>query len=263
MEKNVMADEIPIDGKDTRALRHWAKRHEEFFPGLDGERNKTTVLLEGAADEIERLNRANAEWIDRLISADRERGRLRAALEWLRGWRMKDHEAIDCTIQHALGEADTCTVCHPHGNAALAGDAKPETVAPYYCTTTDRWTSSRTCPDCGYHTTVAPGGAVPASASPNIAESNDRADAAPKCRLPTFKDCGVCMEYPFCGCGAQAWTDRIRVALLPYVRHTHPNCHDVKAPGSTERHGCLCGLADALAMPLVQPPAAPATERKP
>jgi hypothetical protein len=107
------------------------------------------------------------------------------------------------------------------------------------------------------------GGSVPASASPKIAESNDRADAAPKCRLPTFKDCGVCMEYPFCGCGAQAWTDRIRVALLPYVRHTHPNCHDVKAPGSTERHGCLCGLADALAMPLVQPPAAPATEAKP
>lgn len=134
-------------------------------------------------------------------------------------------------------------------NAALAGDAKPDT-RPCGC-------RGQTVCD------VCQGVAVPASASPNIAESNDRADAAPKCRLPTFKDCGVCMEYPFCGCGAQAWTDRIRVALLPYVRHTHPNCHDVKAPGSTERHGCLCGLADALAMPLVQPPAAPATEAKP
>lgn len=42
---------------------------------------------------------------------------MRAELEWLRGWRTKDPESIDCCIQHALGEAETCTVCHPHGRA--------------------------------------------------------------------------------------------------------------------------------------------------
>lgn len=47
--------------------------------------------------------------------------RMREELNWLRDWRTKDHESIDCCIQHALGEAETCTVCHPHGNAALAG----------------------------------------------------------------------------------------------------------------------------------------------
>jgi len=50
-----------------------------------------------------------------------ERDRLRASLEWLRGWRVLDHESIDCTIQHALGDAETCDVCHPHGNATQSG----------------------------------------------------------------------------------------------------------------------------------------------
>ena len=51
--------------------------------------------------------------------------RLRAALDWLRHWRTKDHESIDCTIQHALGEAETCDVCHPHGSEALPANVGP------------------------------------------------------------------------------------------------------------------------------------------
>ena len=50
---------------------------------------------------------------------------LRAALNWLRHWRTKDHESIDCTIQHALGEAETCDVCHPHGSEALPANVGP------------------------------------------------------------------------------------------------------------------------------------------
>lgn len=61
-----------------------------------------SVAMEDAADEIVNL---------------------RAALNWLRGWRTKDHESIDCTIQHALGGAETCDVCHPHGSEALPASA--------------------------------------------------------------------------------------------------------------------------------------------
>lgn len=61
-----------------------------------------SVAMEDAADEIVNL---------------------RAALNWLRGWRTKDHESIDCTIQHALGGAETCDVCHPHGSEALPAEA--------------------------------------------------------------------------------------------------------------------------------------------
>ena len=69
-----------------------------------------SVAMEDAADEIVNL---------------------RAALNWLRGWRTKDHESIDCTIQHALGEAETCDVCHPHGSEALpADDPPPPAPAP-------------------------------------------------------------------------------------------------------------------------------------
>lgn len=62
-----------------------------------------SVAMEDAADEIVNL---------------------RAALNWLRGWRTKDHESIDCTIQHALGGAETCDVCHPHGSEALPASAQ-------------------------------------------------------------------------------------------------------------------------------------------
>ena len=88
--------------------------------------------------------------------------RMREALEWLRHWRTKDHESIDCCIEHALGQAETCSVCHPHGNAALAGGAEPKYAS-------DIEAGLR---EAGY------GDAVPAEAAPNIAESNDRADDA-------------------------------------------------------------------------------------
>lgn len=113
------------------------------------------VLHELAADEIERLRAENAELLSgvhdeymdavKAAMADRDRQRearhaaecnleaahatvvrMREALEWLRHWRTKDHESIDCCIEHALGQAETCSVCHPHGNAALAGGAEPK-----------------------------------------------------------------------------------------------------------------------------------------
>jgi len=245
---------------------------------------------------LQSAHKAMGVWKPALVAAEADRDRLRAALDDVRE-RVQEianryHE------QHFVIDTVARLLCETIP-AALTGDAKPEAddrlELLYIKVTAERDHAiiqrdqlldalstlndlaadfnGRVPPDHMVRVLVGVGiephpeimaerDAEPASASPNIAESNDRADAAPKCRLPTFKDCGVCMEYPFCGCGAQAWTDRIRVALLPYVRHTHPNCHDVKAPGSTERHGCLCGLADALAMPLVQPPAAPAPEDK-
>lgn len=43
---------------------------------------------------------------------------------------------------------------------------------------------------------------------------------------------------------------RLRRALHTYGRHTHPNCHDlVSLDGGVHnmsRHGCLCGLDEAL-----------------
>ena len=71
--------------------------------------------------EIERQMQLRAEAEANLVAAHATVVRMREALEWLRHWRTKDHESIDCCIEHALGEAETCTVCHPHGNAALAG----------------------------------------------------------------------------------------------------------------------------------------------
>lgn len=110
-----------------------------------------SVAMEDAADEIVNL---------------------RAALNWLRGWRTKDHESIDCTIQHALGGAETCDVCHPHGSEALpasagAGETKPRHIC------------YAAMPDVGFHPSECAaceqGLPLPAEAAHRISEAHDRA----------------------------------------------------------------------------------------
>lgn len=90
--------------------------------GRDGLHARWQEVKDALAEAGHPLNNENGHLVCRALAAlIAERDRLRASLEWLRGWRMKDHESIDCTIQHALGDAETCDVCHPHGNAAQSG----------------------------------------------------------------------------------------------------------------------------------------------
>lgn len=97
--------------------------------GRDGLHARWREVKDALAEAGHPLTNANGNTPLRALGelvADRDR--LRGALEWLRGWRTKDHESIDCCIEHALGQAETCSVCHPHGNAALAGGAEAKRV---------------------------------------------------------------------------------------------------------------------------------------
>jgi len=142
------------------------KRLRDYSHDCDYDHTQTPYWE--AADEIERLRERLAKMREAFtVSSTDEERRLRAALRTVvNHWREFGPErGFDEQIERV---------------AAIAGDAKPEAERP--ARGHNRPPSGEPCNsedwNVGYEAGLADGRASPASASPNIAESNDRADAA-------------------------------------------------------------------------------------
>lgn len=192
--------------------------------GRDGLHARWREVKDALAEAGHPLTNANGNTPLRALKelvADRDR--LRAALEQIAN----------------TGWTPTMLEVRQIARAALAGagDAKPE-PRELLCDTCAAPLGIMAEP--GMHGTCSRCAAKPASASPNIAESNDRADAEAMCRL---------------------------LASIWFYGAWHPETSNERSlQAILERRGWWPITEDALiakARIAAQPPAAPATERKP